>query len=745
MTPTNLATELTEQLLQRVGRSEVGSGWKTQVRRVESATTDAASLADQVAECGRRAGLSFIRRTFNAAEWTDAMRGGAAPIVMVADHSGDVRAAIIDDVGPTVIAVRVATGQTLGTSESFTPSDLFARIAGAGGIVLVLLPVLQVTGGEPAATVGRDPHGAKDPSHGSTRPAPGATPLERLGALLLAEKGSIGLVYAYAVLVGLFSLTLPLGVQAIIGLVSGGLLLQPVILLIAFVVAGTLATGVLQVLQLAAVESIQQRVFARIALEFSIRVPRVNLEQAWREDLPERMNRFFEVVTIQKSLGKLLTGTTTALLQVIFGLLLLTFYHPYFTFFSLTLVVTLGAVIRVTGPRGLETSQLESTYKYRTVHWLEEVARAARTFKSAGRSTPALDRMDGHVSGYLRSRQRHFRVLMIQAMSAIGFKVVVTGAMLVLGSVLVIDRQITLGQFVAAELVIVTVLAGIEKLVESLAEVYDVLTSVYKLGHVTDLALELTQGLAVAEGGAGVRLSLDRVSYGYPDADKNALSDLTFAVASGERIAITGADGSGQSTLIEVLSAIRPGYSGTVQVDGITLRDLDPAALRDRIGLVFGTSELFEGTVQENISLGRRGVGTPEVLAALELVGASDAVQSMSLGLRTVIALGARELPSSLRVRLLIARAIATRPRLLLVDDCLATAEPAAQREIAAVLLDRAAPWTLVVVTHARSLLAAVDRVIVLDAGRLQREGPWAALADDPMFAGLYSTPRELV
>ncbi|MCE9603081.1 MAG: ATP-binding cassette domain-containing protein [Gemmatimonadetes bacterium] len=739
MTPTPLALALVEELLPHLGGADVGTDWRSEERRAEHSASDAASLADEVADCGRRAGLSFLRRSFNAVEWPEAMRGAAVPMVLIADHpSAGVHAAIVDAVHPSELTMRSSNGGALGGSERLALIEAFTRMAGPDGIVAVLFPVPQVRAGDPAAPEALD-------GDGTGQRTRSASPLERLGALLLSEKGNIGLVYAYATLVGLFSLTLPLGVQAIIGLVSGGLLLQPVVLLIAFVVAGTLATGVLQVLQLAAVESIQQRVFARLALEFSIRVPRVNLEQAWREDLPERMNRFFEVVTIQKSLGKLLTGTTTALLQVVFGLLLLTFYHPYFTLFSLALVVTLAAILRVTGPRGLETSLMESTYKYRAVHWLEEVARAAHTFKSAGRATPALERMDGHVSGYLRSRQRHFRVLIIQAMAAIGFKVLVTGAMLVLGSMLVIDRQITLGQFVAAELVIVTVLAGIEKLVGSLAEVYDTLTSVYKLGHVTDLALERTDGLALAPSDQGVRLSLDRVSYRYPGAEQDALSGLSFTVAPGERLAVTGPDGSGESTLIDVLSAIRPGYSGTVQFDGITLRDLDPAALRDRVGLVFGTSELFEGTVEENISLGRRGVGSRDVLAALERVGASDAVQSLPLGLRTVITGDARVLPSSLRVRLLIARAIVARPRLLLVDDCLATIEPLARREIAAVLLDRRAPWTLVIVTHTRELLDAVDRVLVLERGRLVRQGPFASLAEDPGGAAPSSTAGGIV
>lgn len=728
MSPNPLALTIAESLLARTGMAGSMGDWRKDLRRLDLTAADAASLADRVTECTRRAGLSFLRRTFNAAEWRTALSGATAPLVVVADTAeGETRAALVERVTRTTITMRLSSGAALGAPEELTLDAAFARIAAGAAFVAVLFPTQRIESGS----------GADDEV-----PAEPATPMQRLGALLLVEKGNIGLVYAYATLVGLFSLTLPLGVQAIIGLVSGGLLLQPVVLLILFVVAGTLATGVLQVLQLAAVESIQQRIFARIALEFSIRVPRISVERAWREDLPERMNRFFEVVTIQKSLGKLLTGTTTALLQVIFGLLLLTFYHPYFTLFGLGLAVTLALILRVTGPRGLETSLMESAYKYRTVHWLEEMARAVHTFKASGRSSLALERMDGHVSGYLRYRQRHFRVLVTQALAAIGFKTIVTGALLVLGSALVIDRQITLGQFVAAELVIVTVLAGIEKLVGSLADVYDMLTAVYKLGGVTDLALERAEGLVLAEDGTGARVKVDDLSYRYASGSHYALRGLAFEVAPGERLAITGPDGSGQSTLLHVIAGLRPGYSGTVQVDGITLQDLDPAALRDRMGLVLGHTELFEGTVEENITLGRAGIGPAEVLAALARVGAADAVQAMEHGLSTMVSHGARGLPSTLRVRLLVARAIVGRPRLLLVDEVLAMVEPGARRELVAALTDPAAPWTLLVVAHVREILEACDRVLVLQDGAQHAHGPWKGLAGDPVIAALLPAAR---
>ncbi len=691
------------------------------VLRLGRAAETLEASTELLVDAARRMQLAVLRRSVRPVEVAEALRDLDGPVALIVPTTtGAVVFALVEP-GAEGPVVRRVGPDGVGAPEAAAPEAFLRALGGPDVLVAMVIPV---------------------PTPVSKVASPHRRPVDRLLELLLLEKGNIVLVYAYATLVGLLSLTLPLGVQAIIGLVSGGLFLQPVVLLIGFVVLGTLATGVLQVFQLRAVERIQQRIFARIALEFAIRVPQVRTEAAWATDLPERMNRFFEVVTIQKSLGKLLTGTTTALLQVIFGLLLLTFYHPYFTLFGLGLVGLLWLILRLTGPRGLATSQMESAYKYRTAHWLEEVARSVVSFKAAGRATPALERMDGQVAGYLHYRERHFRVLVIQAMAAIGFKTLVTGALLILGSVLVIDRQITLGQFVAAELVIVTVLAGIEKLVSSLAEVYDVLTSVDKLGAVTDLPLESTQGLPLPSGATGASLEVEGLGYTYPEADRPALANITFRLAPGARVAITGPDGSGETTLLAALAGLLERTEGTVLVDGLTLRDLEPALLRDRIGLVLDGAGLFEGTIEENISLGRSGVDTAAVVSALERVGAHASVQRLPAGLRTLVENGGRGLPSTLRVRLLLARAIATRPRLLLIDDCLSTVEPSARQEFVDVLTAPDAPWTLLVVSHTRDLLAACDRVLVLRAGELVADAPWAVVMRLPEVAALLPSAR---
>jgi len=272
--------------------------------------------------------------------------------------------------------------------------------------------------------------------------------------------------------------------------------------------------------------------------------------------------------------------------------------------------------------------------------------------------------------------------------------------------------------------------------------VYDVLTSVDKLGAVTDLPLESTQGLPLPAGAAGASLEAEGLGYTYPDADRPALANITFRLAPGARVAITGPDGSGETTLLAALAGLLERTEGTVLVDGLTLRDLEPALLRDRIGLVLDGAGLFEGTIEENISLGRSGVDTAAVVSALERVGAHASVQRLPAGLRTLVENGGRGLPSTLRVRLLLARAIATRPRLLLIDDCLSTVEPSARQEFVDVLTAPDAPWTLLVVSHTRDLLAACDRVLVLRAGELVADAPWAVVMRLPEVAALLPSAR---
>ncbi|MFM8449060.1 MAG: hypothetical protein ACKOAY_03055 [Haliscomenobacter sp.] len=240
------------------------------------------------------------------------------------------------------------------------------------------------------------------------------TPMRRFFKLLAADRKDIIYIYIYAIFSGLITLTLPLGVQAIIGLIAGGSISVSLFVLIGAVTTATLLAGILKIMQMSVTETIQQRIFVRSAFDFSYRLPRLRLDSLTKYYPPELVNRFFDTLTIQKGLPKILIDVTTAVLQIVFGLLLISFYHPFYVFFSFLLLLVLFALFRMTGQRGLSTSLKESKYKYEVAHWLEEQARALTTFKLAGDSPFSLQRTDKLVGNYLTSRQAHFRILVGQ-------------------------------------------------------------------------------------------------------------------------------------------------------------------------------------------------------------------------------------------------------------------------------------------------------------------------------------------
>jgi ABC-type bacteriocin/lantibiotic exporter with double-glycine peptidase domain len=237
----------------------------------------------------------------------------------------------------------------------------------------------------------------------------GPTPVQRFWRLLKPDAKEIRDVYTYAVFNGLVSLSLPLGIQAIVNFIQGGDISSSWIVMVVVVVLGVAITGVLQIFQLRITENLQQKIFTRAAFEFAYRVPRIRMEKLYRHYAPELMNRFFDTLTVQKGLSKILLDFSVATLQVIFGLILLSLYHPFFIMFSLVLVVLVYLIFRFTARRGLETSLQESKYKYQLAHWLEELARSSTTFRLVGSTPLPLDKTDRNVGNYLNARSHTLR------------------------------------------------------------------------------------------------------------------------------------------------------------------------------------------------------------------------------------------------------------------------------------------------------------------------------------------------
>lgn len=692
-------------------------------RRAPSAAT-ATALAEHVIEVGRDHHIAYLRRRVAWRELRQMLDEGSLPLVLVLGTRPDFAALVIDRVEKgTLVGVQVGSDAEEQSVPSLTIASLEARVGAQVVDVLVPMAVAPMVS-DPSEVAA----GAADHDH--PRPWP------RLMRLLGQEKRLISFVYLYAALAGLFSLALPLGVQAIIGLVAGGMIFQPVVLLITFVILGTLANGGLQIMQLSVVETVQQRVFARYSFELGARMARLRLESVGDVDLPELMNRFFEIKMIQKTLSKILTDWVAALLQVLFGVILLTFYHPLFALLGLLLVGTIAAIFRWSGPRGLESSLAESKYKYRVAHWLQELSRHLPTFKFAGRGDLPIERLDQEVTGYLAYRQEHFRVLMQQSWAFVIFKTLISGGILILGCVLVVNRSITLGQFVASELVIVSVLAAVEKAILGLADFYDLLTAVEKAGHVTDLPLEKATGMVpppIADPN-GIQLNVRDVSFTYPGGERPVVNRISLSAFPGENVAVTGVEGAGESTLLSVIGGLYESYTGAVTYDNVSLRELDRARARELVAYCGSRLSLFEGTVEENIALGRSWVRTEDVLEAVGTAGLLEWMQAQPDGLQSAVASGGRGLPTQVARKIELARCLAGKPRLLLLDDVFDVLDPPVKRALLTRLLKRDASWTVITVTHDAEVMAACDRVVVLRDGEVACDGPYDALRQSEAY-----------
>lgn len=572
------------------------------------------------------------------------------------------------------------------------------------------------------------------------------SPVTRLLRLLGAERRDIVYLYVYAALAGVINLSLPLGVQSVIGFVSSGALSTSLVVLIGFIVVGTLLVGALQIMQVYLVEFIQQRLFARVSLELALRLPRVQTEALPGVYLPEQVNRLLDVPTLQKGLTTILVEFSAAALQILLGLILLSFYHPIFIAFGLLLVLVLVLLLRLTGPKGLSSSLEESKYKYKVVAWLEDVARTVATFRLGPRQTLVHGRTDELVTGYLTARKAHFRVLLTQYFGFVGFKVLVTASLLIVGTVLLINKQINIGQFVAAEIVIILVIGAVEKVLVKLDVVYDALTSVDKIGHLLDLPLApeavhatgphaadpvpghrhpesepLPNGPAAGTGrpvpGAPA-LELRNLGYRYPGAERHALRDLNLTLAPGQHLGLTGPDGSGKTTLLRVLAGLLEDYTGVVAYDGRALRNLTPEDLARSVADTLPEEDLFTGSVLENLTLGQPDLRSADVAPALGLVNLRDEFDALPQGLSTVVGPGA-PLPDSVRQKLLLARALVQRPRLLLLDGLLPAAEPTERRQVLGRLLDPAHPWTVVLATGDEAVLSQMPQNLRLESGRV--------------------------
>ena len=541
------------------------------------------------------------------------------------------------------------------------------------------------------------------------------SPAKRFLGLLKAEKQDIRTLLIFSIFAGILYLAAPLAVDAVVSNLAFGGQSQPYVQALIVLALALFACLALQAVvtgfQYYISDIIQRRIFVRTASDLAYRLPRVKAESLDGVHAPELVNRFLDVVTAQKSTSLLLLDGVNLVFSTLIGMLLLALYHPVLLLFVAVLLGLIVLIIWLLGRGAVDTSIEESMMKYDLVNWYEEIAHFPFLFKGPGGYGLAYERANQLATDYVNARGRHFRVLMRQIAGLLTLQVFAAAALLAVGGYLVISQQITLGQLVASELIMGSIVAALAKMGKKLEAWYDAMAAMDKLGHIFDLEIEREDGEQPAKREGGVLINASALTFGYDSVE--LFNDRHFTIQPGSRAAIVGPHGSGASSLLDILFGLRQPTGGFVAIDGLDLRSWYLEALRESV-MLLRRDEIVDATIVENLRLGRNDIGMDEIRVALASVGLLDDLLHRPEGLNLRLKIGGAPLSGNQRTRLLLARALVQRPRLLLIDELLDGLDAESFSKLSAAILDKSLPWTVVLTTRDHDVTKKCDQLIEL-------------------------------
>ncbi len=531
------------------------------------------------------------------------------------------------------------------------------------------------------------------------------SPLYRLRELAEFERRDIGVLLTYGIGAGLMSLATPVAVGALVNFIAFGALFQPLLVLSLVVFVLLSFSNAMTAFQFYVVDMVQRRLFLRIFDASAQHLQHATAETYRRQYLPELANRFLDVTTLQKTSSLLLMEAFGYVMQTLIGMILLAFYHPMLLAFDVFLVVSIFLVLRIWVRKGTESAIAQSSAKYAAMAWLESLSTNLVLGRASSEQQFFKTKTESLAFDYLNAAKKHFYVVSRQNISALALHAVASSLLLGLGGWLVIDRQLSLGQLIAAELVVSAMVYGLTRLGKTMQAYYDLNASLNKLGYIMDLPQESHGGTwpVMAEG--PFHVSLHGVSL--PEsALVDGLKKLDVEIPAGDKLVIT--EGVVHGSLLDILYGFRNPASGYVHIDRKDMRDLHLGLLRESIRLV-RNGEPYAASVLDNLCVGQ-DLDFSMVRHTLAQVGLLDVVVALPDGLKSSLSIDGAPLTYEQCLRLTLARALLGKPRLLLLDGVLDNLAGSYLPQILDVLFAADAPWTLVIVSQDAGVIDRCQR-----------------------------------
>lgn len=536
-------------------------------------------------------------------------------------------------------------------------------------------------------------------------------PFSRLLTLLRLERPDLGLIFLYSVALGILELGIPVTIQALVNNVAFGMFGEPVFVLTLLLLLGLGVMAVIKAFRLIIVEMLQRRLFLQVAQETTQRLVNINRAKYTGKKLPELVNRFLDVVTVQKGASFLLLDGLTLLLQTITGLGLLAFYHPYLLFFDIALVSGMLVVLFGLGWGSVRTSLKESSQKYATIAWLEEIAEHTSIFKPTMGNHYAMHRTRSFVQKYLKERAGHFQVLFRQNIGAFSLQAIANASLLGLGGWLVVNQELTIGQLVAAELIVAGVVSSFSKIGKHLESFYDLLAAIDKLGYLFDLPQEPQRlNILPLHENKGIEVRFEKVSAG-PGNDY--FKDFDFKIDAGEKIAIVSPLTPSAKYFLNLLEGVQAPEKGWVLVNGMPIHHLRLNDYRSQV-VQLSQLDIIQDTLFNNLRLNTPDLTRQQAQALLEKTGLWSKVQHFPELLDTPLLAEGHPFSQPEAHRLMLARALAMRPRLLILDRILDATQWQEEGPISR-WLTSAPDVTVIVLTQIAQLARRFDKVLCFE------------------------------
>jgi len=540
--------------------------------------------------------------------------------------------------------------------------------------------------------------------------------ISRLRLFLSLEWRILAIILSYSIAIGLFTLVVPLTVQELVSTFSFAVQPIMIVTLASIMFVMLLGIAAFRVLQARAVEILIQRLYTRMALAFARTLPCVKEEHF----LPEYANYFLEAELMPRAILAMLADFLNVAVIGSIGMTLLVLYHPFFVLYNIVLVSGFLVLLTVLGRRGIAITLEVSQHNYNLFNWLQDLAHNLPHLKAANSAPLLMQKTDELTRKYVMARKQRSDILTgRQYKGAAIWQAFGHSCLVGLAGWLVSAGQLTVGQFAAAEVVVGNLLINMDVFARRMYALYYVFTSFEELSRMFTIPREQEDGKFIANpsevAATGISVLCKDLAFGYPQAPP-LFEHFNLEVAPGEKVAILTDTSTGKTALAQVLAGLYTPTAGVVRYSGVDLRYWNRESLQACRGLVLDSAPmLLEGTLEENITLGRPDLSYQSVRWALSFVELDDEIDALPLGLRTPIKGRGKDFATSQILRLLLARAIVIRPSVLIFDGTLHSMHARTRDRILRRLCSKEESWTVIFVSNDPALIAHVDRKVYLD------------------------------